>query len=170
MDEELEGAIPRRIIDKAEKVLNKAKDAGLMLATAESCTGGLLAALLTDVHGLGRVFDRGFVSYSDEAKCDLLGIEREMVDNCGAVSREVAEAMAQGALDRSKADIVLSITGFAGPGGDDDEEGLVHFGLACADGTRRQREEHYGAIGRDGVRVAALETALELLDTTIAED
>ncbi len=164
MDKELDGALPPRIVELAESVLKKAKDADVMLATAESCTGGLLAALLTDVHGFGRVFDRGFVSYSDEAKCDLLGIEREMVDNCGAVSRDVAEAMAEGALKRSQADLVVSVTGFAGPAGEDDEEGLVHFALACANGKREHREEHYGAIGRDGVRVAAIETALELFD------
>ena len=130
MAEELEPALPRDIVDLAEDVLARAKDAGLMLVTAESCTGGLLAALLTDVTGYGRVFDRGFVSYSDDAKCDLLGIERAMVDDCGAVSEQVARAMADGALHRSDADLAVSITGFAGPAGDDDEEGLVHFALA----------------------------------------
>ncbi|MDG6078594.1 CinA family protein [Erythrobacter litoralis] len=170
MDEELEGAIPRHIIKQAEQVLEKAKSARVMLATAESCTGGMLAALLTDVHGYGRVFDRGFVSYSDQAKCDLLGIERKMVDDCGAVSQQVAEAMAEGALDRSQADYVVSITGFAGPGGEDDEEGLVHFALACKNGHRFHREEHFGEIGRDGVRIAAMKTALDLLDEGLCAD
>ena len=128
----------------------------------------MLAALLTDVEGLSHVFDRGFVVYSNEAKCDLLGIERRVVDDCGTVSREVATAMAQGALARSGADVVLAITGFAGPGSEKDEEGLVHFTAGHANGELRHREEHFGAIGRDPVRLAALETALtmmkELLD------
>lgn len=168
MAEELEPALPRDVIDLAEKVLAAAKEREMMLATAESCTGGLLAALLTDVRGYGRVFDRGFVSYSDEAKCDLLGIDRLMVDNCGAVSREVAEAMASGALERSQADIAVSITGFAGPAGDDDEEGLVHFAVATRKQKRSHREEHFGEIGRDGVRIASLRTALEMMAEALA--
>ncbi|MCH2486901.1 MAG: CinA family protein [Erythrobacter sp.] len=168
MTEELEPALPRDVVDLAEDVLAKTKEAELMLATAESCTGGLLAALLTDVSGYGRVFDRGFVSYSDEAKCDLLGIERRMVDDCGAVSEQVAHAMADGALARSQADLAISITGFAGPGKDRDEEGLVHFALARREGGETQhREEHYGAIGRDGVRLAALRTALEMMGDAV---
>ncbi|GMM92821.1 CinA family protein [Qipengyuania sp. MTN3-11] len=166
---ELEAAIPSDILDLAWKVLQAAKDGEVMLATAESCTGGLLAALLTDVSGFGRVFDRGFVSYSDRAKCDLLGIERQMVDDCGAVSRQVAEAMAKGALDRSQADIAVSVTGFAGPGAEDDEEGLVHFALATRDGALSRREEHFGPIGRDGVRIAALRVALTMMDESLAE-
>ena len=163
MAEELEPALPRDIVDLAEDVLARAKDAGLMLVTAESCTGGLLAALLTDVTGYGRVFDRGFVSYSDDAKCDLLGIERAMVDDCGAVSEQVARAMADGALHRSDADLAVSITGFAGPAGDDDEEGLVHFALARTGSDTIHCEKHYGSIGRDGVRLEALRTALGLM-------
>ena len=163
MAEELEPALPRDIVDLAEDVLARAKDAGLMLVTAESCTGGLLAALLTDVTGYGRVFDRGFVSYSDDAKCDLLGIERAMVDDCGAVSEQVARAMADGALHRSDADLAVSITGFAGPAGDDDEEGLVHFALARKGSDTIHCEKHYGSIGRDGVRLEALRTALGLM-------
>lgn len=161
--EELDKALPRKVSDLAERVLKLAKEHRATLVTAESCTGGLLAAVLTDVSGYGRVFDRGFVSYSDEAKCDLLGLEREMVDDCGAVSEPVARAMARGALDRSKADLAIAITGFAGPGGDDDEEGLVHFCLARSDGDEKHREEHFGAIGRDGVRIASLETALTMM-------
>ncbi|MXO85718.1 nicotinamide-nucleotide amidohydrolase family protein [Altererythrobacter aurantiacus] len=168
MAEELEPALPRDVVLLAEKVLARAKKRDVMLATAESCTGGLLAALLTDVPGYSHVFDRGFVSYSDDAKCDLLGIEREMVDSCGAVSAKVAEAMAQGALDRSAASLVVSITGFAGPGDDDDEEGLVHFACAAEDRDTIQREEHFGAIGRDGVRLAALRVALDLFKEGLA--
>ena len=158
----LDPALSDDIIDQAERVLRMACDRGLYLATAESCTGGLLAALLTDVEGCSHVFERGFVSYSNEAKCDLLGIAREKVDHCGAVSREVAVAMAEGAFDRSKADIALSITGFAGPGSG--EEGLVHFACARTGSTPSHREEHFGAIGRDGVRRAALAVALDMLE------
>ncbi len=164
MAKELEPALPQDIVSQAENLLRKAKSVDRRIATAESCTGGLLAALLTDVQGYSHVFDRGFVSYSDEAKCDLLGIERQMVDNCGAVSREVATAMAAGALERSNADVVVAITGFAGPAGDDDEEGLVHFALACEGGSPIHREEHFGPIGRDGVRLESLRVALDLLE------
>ena len=168
MTEELEPALPQDIVAQAENLLRKAKSADMTIATAESCTGGLLAALLTDVQGYSHVFDRGFVSYSDEAKCDLLGIERRMVENCGAVSREVAVAMAAGALERSNADVVVAITGFAGPAGEDDEEGLVHFALACGSGSPSHREEHFGPIGRDGVRLASLRVALDLLEKGLA--
>jgi len=165
--ETLDPVLPRKVQDRAERVLDGAHDKHLKLATAESCTGGLLAALLTDVGGRGHVFDRGFVVYSKQAKCDLLGIAREKVDGCGAVSEPVAREMAQGALRRSNADIALSITGFAGPGGPDDEEGLVHFACARRGGEVAHREEHFGKIGRDGVRIASLETALEMIEQAL---
>ncbi len=167
MAETLDPALPRPVQDLAETVLDLAHDRELRLATAESCTGGLLAALLTDVHGRGHVFERGFVAYSEAAKCDLLGLDREMVEACGAVSEPVALAMARGALRRSDADLALSITGFAGPGDDGDEEGLVHFACARRNGENCHREEHFGPIGRQGVRLAALEVALEMLKGTI---
>ena len=166
MAEELEAALPDDVCDLAERILAAAKQRDWQIATAESCTGGLLAALFTDVPGYSHVFDRGFVSYSDGAKCDLLGLAREMVENCGAVSREVAEAMAEGALERSAAQVAISVTGFAGPGGEDDEEGLVHFGIAASGGEQWHREEHFGPIGRDGVRIAALRAALDMLRET----
>lgn len=134
-----------------------------MLATAESCTGGLLAALLTDVEGLSHSFDRGFVTYSSQAKCDMLDCDAGMIEDCGAVSRDTAEAMAKGAIARSNAKVALSITGFAGPAGDDDEEGLVHFACHNEDTSISHREEHFGAIGRDGVRIKALRTALDMM-------
>jgi nicotinamide-nucleotide amidase len=166
MAETLDAALPREVQDKACRVLQLACDTDSPIVTAESCTGGLLAALLTDVPGLSHIFECGFVVYSDEAKCDLLGIERDKVESCGAVSKEVALAMAQGALRRSDAAIAIAITGFAGPPGDDEdgEEGLVHFACARKGGEAAHREEHFGAIGRDGVRVAALEVALEMLE------
>jgi nicotinamide-nucleotide amidase len=167
--ETLDPILPNKVQDRAERVLQAADERELKIATAESCTGGLLAALLTDVHGLGHVFDRGFVVYAKQAKCDLLGIAREKVDACGAVSEPVAREMALGALRRSNADIAISITGFAGPGGPDDEEGLVHFACARRGGESRHREEHFGKIGRDGVRIAALDVALQMLEQGLCE-
>lgn len=165
--ETLHDSVPDALEDKACAVLDKAHERKLMLATAESCTGGLLAALLTDVRGRGHVFERGFVTYSEEAKSDLLGIPLETIKANDAVSEIVAVEMAKGALERSNADVALSITGFAGPGGPDDEEGLVHFGCARKGGEVCHREEHFGAIGRAGVRIAALEVALAMLDEAI---
>ena len=167
MADTLDPALPREIQDSAQRVLEAADKLDLKLATAESCTGGLLAALLTDVRGLGHVFERGFVVYSKQAKCDLLGIAREKVDSCGAVSKEIAVEMAQGALRFSLADVAISITGFAGPGGEDDEEGLVHFACARRGGETCHREEHFGPIGRDGVRIASLEAALEMIEQAL---
>jgi nicotinamide-nucleotide amidase len=165
--ETLDPALPRKVQDRAERVLEAADARKLKLATAESCTGGLLAALLTDIRGRGHVFDRGFVVYSKDAKCDLLEIAREKVDSCGAVSEPVAVEMAQGALRRSQADVAVSITGFAGPGGPNDEEGLVHFACARRDGETCHREEHFGVIGRGGVRIAALEVALAMVNEAL---
>ncbi len=167
MAETLDPALPPEVQQRAEQVLAGADGKGLSLATAESCTGGLLAALLTDIPGFGHVFERGFVVYSKDAKCDLLGIARETVESCGAVSRDVALEMAQGALRRSRADIALAVTGFAGPGGDDDEEGLVHFACARRNGRTCHREEHFGPIGRQGVRIEALHTALRMIDEAL---
>lgn len=165
--ETLTGALPDELDRHACALLDKAHEQEKMLATAESCTGGLLAALLTDVRGRGHVFERGFVTYSEEAKSDLLGIPLATIKQHNAVSRTVALAMAKGALERSRADMALSITGFAGPGGEDDEEGLVHFACARRDGTTCHREEHFGAIGRAGVRLAALEVALQMLEEAL---
>jgi nicotinamide-nucleotide amidase len=171
MAETLDHALPREVQDRATRVLELACEKETYLATAESCTGGLLAALLTDVPGCSHIFERGFVVYSDDAKCDLLGIARSKVENCGAVSEEVAREMALGALRHSEAHVALSITGYAGPPGRDQEgeEGLVHFVVARRDGTQIHREEHFGPIGRDGVRVASLETALEMLEAALRE-
>ncbi|MXP41005.1 nicotinamide-nucleotide amidohydrolase family protein [Altererythrobacter soli] len=167
MADTLDPALPPKVQDRAQRVLELADKRELMLTTAESCTGGLLAALLTDVQGFGHVFERGFVVYSKQAKCDLLGIARNKVDGCGAVSEEIAVEMAHGALRFSNADVALSITGFAGPGGDDDEEGLVHFACARKDGTVQHREEHFGPIGRDGVRIASLDVALQMIEQAL---
>jgi nicotinamide-nucleotide amidase len=167
MAETLDPALPPEVQDLADEVLDLAHQRELKLATAESCTGGLLAALLTDVEGRGHVFERGFVVYSKDAKCDLLGIAREKVESCGAVSEEIAVEMARGALRRSQADVALSITGFAGPADDDEEEGLVHFSCAPRDGATSHREAHFGPIGRQGVRIEALKVALDMLKQAI---
>jgi nicotinamide-nucleotide amidase len=169
MAETLDPVLPPEVQDRASKVLELACEKECFLATAESCTGGLLAALLTDVPGCSHIFERGFVVYSNEAKCDLLGIAREKVESCGAVSEDVAREMALGALRRSNAHLAVSITGYAGPPGEDDdgEEGLVHFACAGSDGSIEHREEHFGEVGRDGVRIASLEVALEMLEAAL---
>jgi len=141
----------------------------LKVATAESCTGGMFAALLTDIEGCGHGFDRGFVTYSKEAKTELLGIERDLLESNDAVSEPVARAMAEGALARSQADVALAVTGFAGPAGDGCEEGLVHFALATRSGRPKHRVEHFGAIGRGPVRIRALETMLDMLEQALQE-
>jgi nicotinamide-nucleotide amidase len=165
MSQTLEDVEFSELDKQAREVLKRACDRDAPIATAESCTGGLLAALLTDIAGYSHIFERGFVVYSEQAKCDLLGIGREKVDNCGAVSREVAIAMADGALRNSEAAVTLAITGYAGPPGKDDdgEEGLVHFACGLRGGETQHREEHFGAIGRDHVRNEALRVSLEMI-------
>lgn len=153
----------------ALRVLGKARRRGLMLATAESCTGGLLASLLTDQEGFGHCFDRGFVTYTDAAKCDLLGIEPIAIERHGVVSAEIATAMATGALARSQADLALAITGFAGPGGPNDEPGLVHLACAARGGPIVQRECQFGPLGRERVRNLAVQRALEMIEEAIGE-
>jgi nicotinamide-nucleotide amidase len=167
MTETLSPAITDALDDAARRVLQRACDANLKLATAESCTGGLLASLLTDVEGVSSAFERGFVVYSEDAKCELLGIARGTVEGCGAVSREVAVAMAEGALAASHADIALSVTGFAGPGAPDDEPGLVHFACARSGRDTAHREEHFGDIGRGPTRIACLETAVAMIEEAL---
>lgn len=169
MTETLSPALPDEIETAARDVLTRACEADLMLATAESCTGGLLASLLTDVQGVSSTFERGFVVYSEDAKCELLHVARDKVDRCGAVSREVALAMADGALAASHADIALSITGFAGPGAPDDEPGLVHFACARKGRDTTHREAHFGDIGRGPTRIACLRVALEMIGEAMDE-
>jgi nicotinamide-nucleotide amidase len=158
--ETLSPVLPNRIEEATRRLLAKASERDLALATAESCTGGMLASLLTDVQGVAHAFDRGFVTYSAESKTEMLGVPAGLIDENGAVSKEVAVAMAEGALARSRANIALSITGFADAG---DEPGLVHFACARSGRITAHREEHFGAVGRGGVRVAALEVAVEMM-------
>lgn len=145
-------------------LLDRAKAQGVMIATAESCTGGMVAAALTDIPGSSAVVDRGFVTYTNEAKQQMLGVREETLDAHGAVSEEVAQEMAEGALKNSNAQLAVSITGIAGPGGSEFKpEGRVCFGLA-ADGQPTITETvEFGAAGRDNVRRAARDHALGLL-------
>src|SRR5690242_19513716 len=144
-------------------------DKELRVATAESCTGGMLAALLTDIEGAGHGFERGFVTYSKDSKAELLGIDRDLLERNEAVSEVVARAMAEGALQRSRADIALGVTGFAGPAGEKHEEGLVHFALARRGRDTHHRVEHFGAIGRGAVRVKSLEVMLDMLEQALEQ-
>src|SRR5215218_2072987 len=167
MSETLEPALPPELDRKAEQAVRRLCDKELTVATAESCTGGLLASLLTDIEGCGHGFDRGFVTYSNEAKQELLGLPAGLIDHNDAVSAEVAKAMAEGALSRCKADIALSVTGFAGPSGAGCEQGLVFMAS-----TRRGRdtiveERHFGPIGRGPVRIEALKVLIELMGRAI---
>jgi nicotinamide-nucleotide amidase len=158
--ETLAPVIDESIEEATLRLLEKACERELSLATAESCTGGMLASLLTDVQGCAHAFERGFVTYTDEAKAEMLGIPLDLIKSEGAVSRSVAIAMAEGALERSRANIALSVTGYADRG---EEPGLVHF--ACARKGRRtvHREEHFGPIGRGATRVACLRVGVEMM-------
>ena len=155
----------------ARRVLDACRARGRTVATAESCTGGLVAGALTDIAGSSDVLDRGFVTYSNEAKQEMLGVDAAMLARHGAVSRETAEAMAHGALARSNADIAVAITGIAGPSGGsaDKPVGLVHFAAAARDGRLTQREKRFGDIGRSEVRQKSVAEALEMLLALAAE-
>ncbi len=147
---------------RARAVLAAARARGWMIATAESCTGGLVGAALTDIPGASDVFDRGFVSYSYAAKTAMLGVPEAMLVDHGAVSEPVARAMALGALGGSKAQLAVAITGVAGPGGSAAKpEGLVWFAVASPEGVSAQRRD-FGPIGRAAIRQRSVETALDL--------
>ena len=155
-------ALPHRVWTLAQSVIDKAGAEGKMVATAESCTGGLIGGALTEVPGSSAVFDRAFVTYSNEAKAELLGAPAALIESFGAVSGEVALAMARGALARSNADVVVSVTGIAGPGGGNEEKpvGLVWFGFASATGDERIERRVFAHGSRAFVRQRAVETAL----------
>ncbi|QJR80459.1 CinA family protein [Alteromonas pelagimontana] len=166
MVETLVTDIPDDLQERICKVLNRACDDECTLATAESCTGGLIASLFTDVEGCSHAFERGYVVYTNKSKTDMLGVPSDMLDEHGAVSRPVAIAMAEGALAASNARAAFSVTGFAGPAGDA-EEGLVHFACAVRDRKTVHREEHFGPIGRSGVRLACIEVAIEMFEEAL---
>jgi len=167
LSETLEPALPDELDRQAERLMKALCDRDLTIATAESCTGGMLAALLTDIEGAGHGFERGFVTYTKEAKTELLGIEPDVLDHNEAVSESVARAMAEGALERSKADFACGVTGFAGPAGEDCEEGLVHMALARRRGETVHRVEHFGAAGRGPVRLKSLQAMLDMLEEAL---
>ncbi len=148
---------------RPETILRLAVEAGVTVTTAESCTGGMVAAAITDVAGSSAVFERGFVTYSNQAKIDMLGVDPATLEAHGAVSEEVAREMALGARAAAHADVAVSISGIAGPGGSEHKpEGRVCFGLATAGDVQTSTIE-FGALGRAEVRAAARDEALDLL-------
>jgi nicotinamide-nucleotide amidase len=155
---------PPALVERAAALLKRWQVEGRRIVTAESCTGGLLAALLTEVPGSSAVVERGFVTYSNDAKTEMLGVPADLIARHGAVSEEVARAMAEGALRRSGADIAVAITGIAGPGGATATKpvGLVHFAVARQE-TTIALERRYGEPGRSIVRAKAVDDALTLL-------
>ena len=155
----------------ARSLLDLCRSRRLTIATAESCTGGLVAGALTDIPGSSDVIDRGFVTYSNEAKRAMLGVEATTLQTFGAVSKETATQMAVGALERADVDLAVSITGIAGPGGATPGKpvGLVHFAVATKDGALLHREQRYGDLGRAEVRRQSVDEALELLLEVLAK-
>jgi nicotinamide-nucleotide amidase len=162
--------ISERLVQDASDLFERAKARGYRLATAESCTGGLIAASITAVPGASVVLERGFVTYSNEAKVEMLGVPAELIERRGAVSQDVALAMVDGALKHSRADIALAVTGIAGPNGGSPDKpvGLVHIAAARRDGPRLHEEHRFGDIGRHRIQaesaVAALTLAAKLLE------
>ena len=156
---------PAALLSQAEALLEAYRRAGLTIATAESCTGGLVAGCLTEIAGSSDVFERGFVTYSNAAKTELLGVPENLIAEHGAVSAEAAEAMARGALARSRADATVALTGVAGPGGGTAEKpvGLVHLCAIRRGGAAHQRREIF-AGDRAAVRLSSVAAALEMLD------
>jgi nicotinamide-nucleotide amidase len=153
------------ITEAAARALDACRSRRLKVACAESCTGGLVAGALTEIPGSSDVFDRGFVVYSNAAKEAMLGVAEAVIERHGAVSREVADAMAENALRHSSADIAVAVTGIAGPGGGsaDKPVGLVHFAAGARDGRRIHRERRFGEIGRSAVRMQSVAEALAMI-------
>ena len=156
---------PTELLMSARLLLADAEERRLKIATAESCTGGLVAALLTEIPGSSSVFERGFVTYSNRAKQEMLGVPGDLIADCGAVSEPVARAMAEGALREAHANIAVAITGVAGPGGGTAMKpvGLVHLAAARENRALIHETLRLGEIGRTEIRLAAVTTALELL-------
>src|SRR5476649_1662640 len=155
----------RAIIETATALIKVCVQKELKIATAESCTGGLVAGSLTEVPGSSAVVDRGFVTYSNAAKQQMLGVSADILRDHGAVSRQTAEAMVRGALGKANADLVVAITGIAGPGGDsaDKPVGLVHFAVGSRNGALTAVEMRYGDIGRAEIRHKSVLQALAML-------
>ena len=167
MTETLSPALPDDVEALIDRVLQHACDRGLTLATAESCTGGLIASVLTDVEGRSHAFERGYVVYTDEAKAEELAVPARLIDQNGAVSEPVARAMAEGALRASGVAVAVAVTGFAGAAGPDDEPGLVHFALAAAGAPTAHEEHHFGDVGRGPVRLECLRVALRMMERAV---
>ncbi len=168
MSEHLDFVLPEELRELARRVIEENRAAGRRVATAESCTGGLVAAALTEIAGSSDVLEAGFVTYSNEAKCKLLAVSSELIETFGSVSVAVAWAMAQGALQASEADVAVAITGIAGPAGGSDRKpvGTVVFARAERDADPRDivaDTQCFGDLGRGGVRLQAALCALELL-------
>jgi nicotinamide-nucleotide amidase len=160
------------LVERARAVLTLCRAKKLRIAAAESCTGGLVAATLTEIAGSSDVFERGFVTYSNEAKQQMLSVPAATLASHGAVSRETAQAMARGALARAPVELAVSITGIAGPGGAvaGKPVGLVHFAAAARSGAVIHRERQYGDIGRAQVRHASVIEALAMLSELAAQE
>jgi nicotinamide-nucleotide amidase len=160
--------LPEDLVTAAAELLAVLRGRSLTLATAESCTGGLIAACLTEVAGSSDVFERGFVTYSNAAKSELIGVDPDLIRRHGAVSEPVARAMAEGALAHSSADIAVAVTGVAGPGGGSAEKpvGLVHIATARRGQSAQHRRCEFGDIGRSGVRVSTVAEAFEMVRTS----
>lgn len=156
---------PQDIEETASKIIADFTAKGLMVVTAESCTGGLIAGALTEIAGSSAVVDRGLVTYTNEAKADILRVSVDTLQKFGAVSRETALEMAAGALNASQAQVSVAVTGIAGPGGGSAMKpvGLVHLAASNRDGKMLHREMRYGDIGRSNVRLATVRIAFELL-------
>ena len=161
---------PDKVFKLAETVLAEARAKGLKIATAESCTGGLVAGALTEIAGSSDVFERGFVTYSNDAKQECLGVIDDTLDKFGAVSAPTAIAMAEGAIANSKADVAVAITGIAGPGGGSPDKpvGLVHFAAARRGGATDSEVRRFGDIGRHKIRMQSVEVALTMLRRKLA--
>jgi nicotinamide-nucleotide amidase len=156
---------------RAAALIARYSTLGFRIATAESCTGGLVAGLLTEIPGSSTVLERGFVTYSNEAKCELLNVPAGTLEAHGAVSEATARAMASGALAHSRAEVAVSVTGVAGPGGGTAEKpvGLVHFACAGPGAALVATERRFGDLGRSGIRIASVEQALALLEQAADE-
>ncbi len=156
---------PADIEDAARRIVADFTERKLLLATAESCTAGLIAAAITEIAGSSSIFDRGFVTYSNEAKREMIGVANATLKAHGAVSRATVLEMAQGAIGNSGANISVAVTGSAGPGGGSEDKpvGLVHLAAARTGHETLHREMRYGDIGRSAVRLATVRTALEML-------
>ena len=160
---------PADLIASATRVLESFRSKGLKVATAESCTGGLVAAMLTEIAGSSDVLERGFVTYSDEAKIDLLSVPAALIVRHGAVSANVAIAMAEGALAHSKADVAVSVTGIAGPGGGTPQKpvGLVYLAVQRRGKAASVQRFNFGEIGRRDIRIASVSEALRMAEEVI---